>query len=248
MHLSFHSHNLLRCTCCVQASTERSEWTPNSNIDLFFLRSSPGFKCAEKLDRKNAKQLSKHPLSLDAMRPIMTVAFPLKLCDSETNVHSQNIKRINLAWYFKGNCTALKCQWIVRTENKRVSQNQRAEACNLSKVPKFRQLIFWLLTAMLQCFAEAKQAPVDNHLFSGGRRGEMEQMAIVLFCCGCFLWIRNALLNAKLCGRAEANECPPAPCSFLGDVGWYDDCCVLTPSYKVMGVSSARSLMCPARG
>lgn len=105
----------------------------------------------------------------------------------------------------------------VPRENKPITQNQRAklEACNLSKVSKFRQLIFGLLTETLQCSAKAKQALVDNHLLCGGRQGEMEQMAIVLFCCGCFLWIRNALLNAKLCGRGEANECP-APCSLSG--------------------------------
>lgn len=90
------------------------------------------------------------------------------------------------------------------------------EGCDLSKVSKCRQLIFWLLAAMLQCSAEAKQPPVDNHLLCGGKQGEMEQMALVLFCRGCFRWIRNALLNAKLCGRGEANWSSPAPCFSLG--------------------------------
>lgn len=63
----------------------------------------------------------------------------------------------------------------------------KQEARDLSKVSKFRQSIFWLLAAMLQCSAEAEQAPVDNHLLCGGKQGEMEQMALVLFCRGCFL-------------------------------------------------------------
>lgn len=111
-----------------------------------------------------------------------------------------------------------KCQWIMCTRNKHIIENLTAkqEACNLSKVSKFRQLIFWKLAEMLHCSAEAEQAPVDNHLLCGGKQGEMEQMALVLFCRGCFLWIRNALLNAKLCGRGEANWSPPAPRSSSG--------------------------------
>lgn len=61
------------------------------------------------------------------------------------------------------------------TENKHITENLSAkqEACDLSKVPKFRQLIFWLLAEMLQCSAEAEQAPVDNHLLCGGEaRGD----------------------------------------------------------------------------
>lgn len=112
----------------------------------------------------------------------------------------------------------IKCQWIVCGGNKLIYENpsSKQEACNLSKVSKSRQLIFWLLAAVLRCSAEAKQAPVDNHLLCGERQREMEQMALVVFCCGCFLWIRNALLNAKLSGRAGANWCPPAPRSSTG--------------------------------
>lgn len=49
------------------------------------------------------------------------------------------------------------------------------------------QTVDILLAERLQCSAEAEQAPVDNHLLCGGKQGEMEQMALVLFCCGCFL-------------------------------------------------------------
>lgn len=106
----------------------------------------------------------------------------------------------------KQNCYCMQCKTI--TEN----LSGKQEDCNLSKVSQFRELTFWLLAGMLQCSAEAEQAPVDNHLLCGGEQGEMEQMAlfIVLFCRGCFLWIRNALLNAKLGGRGEANWSPPA--------------------------------------
>lgn len=119
-------------------------------------------------------------------------------------------------------CTAEmseKCQWIMCAKNKHITENlcEKQEICNLSKVSIFRQLIFWKLAEMLQCSAEAEQAPVDNHLLCGGKQREMEQMALVLFCRGCFLWIRNALLNAKLCGRREANWSPPALHSSSGE-------------------------------
>lgn len=73
--------------------------------------------------------------------------------------------------------------------NKHITENLsvQQEVCNLSKVSKCTKLIFWLLAQMLQRSAEAEQAPVDNHLLCGGKQGEMEQMALVLFCCGCFL-------------------------------------------------------------
>lgn len=106
------------------------------------------------------------------------------------------------------------------------------------------QLIFWLLAKMLQCSVEAKQAPVDNHLLCGGKQGEMEQMALVLFCHGCFFWIRNALLNAKLCGREEANSSNPAPRSSLGK-GLLLCVCAPIPEWQA---SSAHSLMSWARG
>lgn len=142
------------------------------------------------------------------------------------------------------NC--IKCQWIVYNANKRITETLivQQEVCNLSKVSKLRQLIFWLLAQMLQCSAEAEQAPVDNHLLCGGKQWEMEQMALVLFCRGCFLWIRNALLNAKLCGRGEANWSPPAPRSSRGKglLLWVR---AIIPEWRA---SSAHSLMCRARG
>ncbi len=69
-----------------------------------------------------------------------------------------------------------KCQWIVCTENKHISERSaKQEVCDLSKVSKFRQLIFWLLAEMLRCSANAEQAPVDNHLLCGGKQGEMSR-------------------------------------------------------------------------
>lgn len=89
---------------------------------------------------------------------------------------------------FQNMLYCIKCQWIMCTENKHITEtSEKQEVCNLSKVSKFTQLIFWLLAGMLQWSAEAEQAPVDNHLLCGGKQGEMEQMALVLFCCGCFL-------------------------------------------------------------
>lgn len=67
------------------------------------------------------------------------------------------------------------------------NRGENGKACNLSKLSKFKQLIFWSLAELLQCSAEAEQAPVDNHLLCGRMQGEMEQMALVLFCRGCFL-------------------------------------------------------------
>lgn len=110
----------------------------------------------------------------------------------------------------------IKCHWIWCVENELLweTRSKMGKAVTCQKFPNAD--IFWLLAAMLQCSAEAEQPPVDNHLLCGGKQGEMGQMALVLFCHGCFLWIRNALLNAKLCGRAEANWSSPAPCFSLG--------------------------------
>lgn len=139
----------------------------------------------------------------------------------------------------------MKCQWITYDENKHITEKLSAkqEVSNLSKVFKFKQLIFWLPAEMLQCSTEAEQAPVDNHLLCGRKQGEIEQMALVLFCRGCFLWIRNALLNAKLCGRGEANWSPPAPRSSSGKGLLLCACC-----NSRVTASSAHSLMCRARG
>lgn len=151
------------------------------------------------------------------MWPIITMVFSTNNIEY-SRLHSDYYIKCNYAWYFKC-CTAEmseKCQWIMCAENKHITENlwknRKSVTCQ-----KFRQLIFWKLAEMLQCSAEAEQAPVDNHLLCGGKQGEMEQMALVLFCRGCFLWIRNALLNAKLCGRREANWSPPALHSSSGE-------------------------------
>lgn len=87
------------------------------------------------------------------------------------------------------------------TENKHDTETSaKQEAYNLSKFPNSHS---WLQAEML--WRSAEQAPVDNRLLCGGKQGEMELMALVLFCCGCFSQIRNAVLNGKLCGRGEAN-------------------------------------------
>lgn len=89
---------------------------------------------------------------------------------------------------------------------------EKQEDCNSSEVSKYVQLIFF---RGLRRSVGAVRAPVDNHLLCGGGGGQggLEQMALVLFCRGCFHWMRNAPLNARLCGRGEANWSPPARCS-----------------------------------
>lgn len=51
---------------------------------------------------------------------------------------------------------------------------------------------------MLQCFAKAEQAPVDNHLLCGGKQGEMEQMALV------FILPRMLSLNKERSAECQA--------------------------------------------
>lgn len=71
---------------------------------------------------------------------------------------------------FQNMLFCIKCQWIMCTENKHATETSaKQEACNLSKVSKFTQLMFRLLAEMLQWSTEAEQAPVDNHLLCGGK-------------------------------------------------------------------------------
>lgn len=146
-------------------------------------------------------------------------------------------------------CSIKMSARVVWTESKRISQNQSPETWSLQlvkKFPKFRQLIFWgLLTAMLQCSAEAKQAPVDNHLLCGRRQTEVEQMAIVWFCCrgSLSLWIRNALVNAKLCGEWRSKLMPSCTLLLVREGG---HCCVRA-AIPEWWASSSHSLTCRAR-
>lgn len=198
---------LLRRTLSIKKDARSCEWTPEVSIPhilyCFSHYLAMNVCTSKQKKRKKTKRSALRPCSATRRNAaIITMVFPLTTENREA-LHSY--VKCSYPWYFRlcrtiwnvnGSC-------VQRTDT---SQKKRKTG-SLRLIKSFQiQTVDILLAERLQCSAEAEQAPVDNHLLCGGKQGEMEQMALVLFCCGCFLWIRNALLNAKLCGRGKQIE------------------------------------------
>lgn len=139
---------------------------------------------ASRAGKKANYQPSKHTLLLNAEQPIITRVFLLTVENIEECYCTSNAIMPGFS-----ECVVLhkmSMDHVYREQAHYTESKCKTGSLRLVKSSQI-QLIFWLLAKMLQCSVEAKQAPVDNHLLCGGKQGELEQMALVVFCRGCFL-------------------------------------------------------------